>query len=86
MNWNIVSWVLRGRLRKEILKSLNKPKTATLLSKEIGTHRSTISQVLIDMESKKIIVCLDPNQPYNRYYKRTSKGDSIIKEMDSLND
>ena len=81
MKWDEISWILRGRLKRRIIIALNKPKTATILSKEIKTHRSTISNILKQMEKRGVLVCLDPNQPYNRFYKQTKKGKEIQKEL-----
>lgn len=84
MKWEEISWILRGKIKKEVLLALDKPKTATSLSKELDTHRSTISDILIQMEKNKIIECLDPKQPYNRFYKRLKKGDEIVKEIEKM--
>ena len=84
MEWSETSWVVRGRLRKRVLKALDKPKTATILSKELKTHRSTISSILNHMDDREIAVCLDPKQPYNRYYKRTKKGEDLLEEITHL--
>lgn len=84
MSWEETSWVYRGRLRRRILEALEAPKTATRLEKELDTHRSTISQSLIEMTGKGLLECLDKDQPYNRFYKRTSKGDEINTEVQKL--
>lgn len=84
MKWEEISWILRGKIKKEVLLALDKPKTATSLSKELDTHRSTISDILIQMEEKKIVECLDPKQPYNRFYKILKKGEDIIKEIKKI--
>jgi len=84
MKWDEISWVLRGRLKQKVIIALNKPKTATILSKELKTHRSTISNILKQMEKRGVLVCLDPNQPYNRFYKRAQKGEKILKEIIKL--
>ena len=81
MKWKEVSWILRGRLKHKVIIALNKPKTATILSKEFNTHRSTISDILNQMEKKGMVLCLDPEQPYNRFYKLTKKGEKILKEI-----
>ena len=49
MEWEKLSWIIRGRLRRRVLEVLDKPKTATILSKELKTHRSTISEILKQM-------------------------------------
>ncbi len=81
MVWKDVSWIIRGRLKKRIIAVMNSPKTATMLSKELKTHRSTISGILLEMEKKKILKCLDPKQPYSRFYEITSYGKKIIREV-----
>ena len=85
MNWDEISWILRGRLKRKVIQSLDKPKTATILSKELNTHRSTISDILNQMEKKKLVICLDPNQPYNRFYKITKKGMQILNKIKEAN-
>lgn len=81
MKWEELSWILRGRLKKRVVMALVKPKTATILSKELKTHRSTISDILKQMQDKEIVVCLDSEQPYNRYYKLTNKGEAVLKKI-----
>ncbi len=84
MAWEEVSWILRGRLKQRVIIHLNKLKTATFLSKELKTHRSTVSDILKQMKEKKIVTCLDSDQPYNRFYKLTQKGKKILKKVSSL--
>lgn len=61
--------------------ALNKPKTATNLSKELKTHRSTVSDILIQMKTKGVLVCINPKQQYNRYYQLTKTGKDVLKEV-----
>lgn len=84
MAWDEVSWIMRGRLRKKVLESLDKPKTATNLSKELDTHRSTVSDVLKQFTDKGYMVCLNPTVSYNRYYERTSKERRYWKKLEKL--
>ncbi len=84
MKWEEVSWILRGRLKKRVVIALDKPKTASILSKELKTHRSTISDVLKQMQDKELVICLDPKQPYNRYYKLTDKGNAVLKKINEF--
>lgn len=78
MNWKEVSFVLRGRVRLNVLKSLDNPKTATIIAKELSTHRSTVSRILGILEANHLVNCLDENEPYNRYYQRTKKGEQVF--------
>ncbi len=35
-------------------------------------------------KEKEIVICLDQDQPYNRFYKLTQNGRSILREVISL--
>ena len=48
---------MKGKLKKQILSLLEKPKTATMLGKEIKKHRSGISRILLELEKRKLISC-----------------------------
>jgi len=58
----------KGKLRKEVLKRLDKPKTATELAKEMKKHRSSISRVLLDLQKKDFIKCVNPKDDRFRHY------------------
>lgn len=58
----------KGKLRKEVLRSLDKPKTATELSKELIKHRSSVSRVLLELEKKGLIKCVNPEDDRYRHY------------------
>lgn len=58
----------KGNLRKKIYEMLKEPKTATELAKEIEKHRSSISRVLIDLEKKGFIKCINPEDDKFRHY------------------
>ncbi|GEM_PF-2212096 len=61
-------FIKKGKLRKEILERLNEPKTATELSKELGKHRSSISRVLLELEKKEFVKCINPEDDKFRHY------------------
>ncbi len=58
----------KSKLRKEVWKRLDKPKTATEISKEIGKHRSSVSRVLLDMEKQNFVKCANPKDKSFRHY------------------
>ncbi len=60
----------KGKLRKEVLSRLDKPKTATELAKELGKHRSSISRILLTLQNKKLIKCINPEDDRFRHYMR----------------
>ena len=58
----------KGKLRKEVWGKLNEPKTATEIAKELGKHRSAISRVLLDLERKGFVKCVNPEDKNFRHY------------------
>ena len=58
----------KGKLRKKVYESLNKPKTATEIAKELGAHRSAISRVLLDLEKEGLAKCVNPEDKSFRHY------------------
>jgi predicted transcriptional regulator len=84
VEWKRLTFVLRGKIRQKVLQSLDKPKTATTIAKDINTHRSTVSRVLGLLQTKGFVTCLDEREPFNRYYKRTRDGDLAIKEIEKI--
>lgn len=58
----------KGKLRRLVLESLNKPKTATELSNELKKHRSSISRVLIELEEKGFLRVVNPEDDRFRHY------------------
>jgi len=60
----------KGKLRNTILTNLDKPKTATDLSRELNKHRSSISRVLLELEIKGFIKCVNPRDDRFRHYVR----------------
>ena len=63
----------KGKLRRNVLKSLDKPKTATEVSKELGRHRSSISRVLIELQKKGLVKVINPEDDRFRHYVKNIK-------------
>lgn len=79
--WELISYVNRGKVRKEVLRFLTKPATPTEISKKIKVHRSSVSRALIDLEKKGLVKCLTPNEAVYRYYKISKKGNELLKRI-----
>ncbi len=58
----------QGKLRKQILDKLTEPKTASEMAKELGKHRSSISRVLIELEKRGLVKCVNPEDDKFRHY------------------
>lgn len=63
----------KSELRQIVWNSLDKAKTATEISKEIGKHRSAISRVLLDMQKEGFVKCVNPEDKSFRHYSRIRK-------------
>lgn len=60
----------KGKLRRNVFNSLDKPKTASEVAKELGKHRSSISRILIDLEKYGLVKCVNPQDDRFRHYIR----------------
>ncbi|MBI4052894.1 MAG: hypothetical protein HY394_02555 [Candidatus Diapherotrites archaeon] len=79
--YDLLAQIRRGKIKPQILKLLQEPKTPTDLKKIIGAHRETISRAILEMEEKGLVTCLNPKQPNFRYYQITNKGKNLLKKV-----
>lgn len=77
----LVTFVLRAKIRKEILLGLTKPKNQNLLAKEINTHLPTISRAIKALEQKKLVKCLNPEEAHFKLYTLTDIGKFVQEEL-----
>ena len=66
--YSLVSFVIRGKIRKVVLSNLIKPYTPTELSRIIKTHRSTTSRTILALEGRGLVKCITPKS--NKYKRR----------------
>ncbi len=78
--WEDYGFIERGKLRKEILKNLNKPKTPRQVSKELKIHLAEASRVLIELTKRGLATCLTPNLLSGRVYGLTDRGKKVMNE------
>ena len=79
--YKLISFVSRGKVRKEVLKNLLKPHTPTELSHIIKTHRSTTSRTILALEKKKLVKCITPGENMGRYYEITKIGKKVLDKI-----
>ena len=79
-----VAYLNRSRKKREILKILDKPKTPTQIGKLLKISRSSASQMLLAMEKKQFVKCLNPEDKMARYYQATEKGLKVLKELEEI--
>ena len=81
--WDDISFISRSKNRANLLNALKEPKTPTQLSKELSLNIGYISNLIIDLLKRKLIVCLTPNEKRYRLYKISKKGENIIKSINN---
>ncbi|MFH1224856.1 MAG: hypothetical protein V1676_03555 [Candidatus Diapherotrites archaeon] len=79
-DYDLIASLRRSKIKPQLLRLLQEPKTATDLKKIIGVHRESVSRALLEMERQKLVVCINPTQPNFRYYKTTEKGKKLLKK------
>ncbi len=76
-----LSFVVRAKNRKAVFEALTTPKTPTQLTNELKINIGFVSNILIELKDRKLIVCLSPNEKRHRFYKITKKGEEILKKL-----
>ncbi|MEK6827776.1 MAG: hypothetical protein AABX78_00340 [Nanoarchaeota archaeon] len=79
-----VAYLTRSEKKKQILQLLDKPKTPTQISKLLKMHRSSASKILLQMEKKQFVKCLNPEDRMARYYQASEKGLKALKELEEI--
>lgn len=75
--WEDYGFVVRGKLRREIIKHLDNPITPRELSKDMNIHLSEASRVLIELSNKGLVKCITPKLKSGRVYEITKRGKEI---------
>jgi len=79
----ILIFFARSKLRLQVLKALReKPQIASFLAQKMKKHREVISRIFLDLQSKGLAECKDPESPHFRHYKITPKGKKVLEELD----
>ncbi|MEN7981826.1 MAG: ArsR family transcriptional regulator [Nanoarchaeota archaeon] len=83
-SWENISYILGSKHRKNILKLLGNPKTPTQLKDETGLHFNSVSRTLNELVKKGFAECLNPKQKLIRFYKISTKGKSLLNDIEKL--
>ncbi len=83
-NWEDISFIVSSSYRERILKSLDKPKTPSSLSRELKINKAHISRALSELENKKMIECLTPKAKKGRIYSITEYGKKVLNGYSKL--
>jgi len=80
--WKDISYVLRAKNRKRIIKALNEPKLPSQLAEELEMHISHVSRTLNQLQKAEMVECLTPEEKVGRLYRLTEKGKEIRNRID----
>jgi predicted transcriptional regulator len=81
IDYELIASIRRSTIKKRLLELLAEPKTATDLKKILNIRRESISRALLNLESQRLVTCINPTQPNFRYYKITETGTKILKKL-----
>ncbi len=87
MVWDDVSFVLGSKLCKKILECLNdseKPLAPLQISKKCNIARSNVSTKLGQLSKKKLVKCINSKARKWRFYKITTKGRNVLKDVTNI--
>lgn len=83
-------WLLRGRQRKLVFAKLKPQFMANSLRKEINKELQKplslreMSRHLRDFEKKKLVRCLNSEDPYNKIYVISESGKRLQKKLSNF--
>lgn len=71
---NKLSWIKRGKQRREIIVHITGPETPTDIAKKSGYSLNNTSRVLNEFRRKGIVKCLNPKEKTGRLYELKPVG------------
>jgi len=84
IDWELYSWVMRGKQRRLVVKALNKQRIPTEIKDETKLSLTHVSKVLKAFKEKKLVICLTPAAKRGKVYQLTTVGkqirDAMVKE------
>ena len=72
-----LKYVLSGKLRQKVLTNLIIPNSPTRLAKKLNGDRSSVSRVLLYLQEKGLVRCINEDYKKGRIYTLTDKGKEI---------
>lgn len=84
INWKLISWIIRSCNRLEILKILDSPQRPTKIAKKLNMSLTHASKIIRELNSKKLIFCLNEQEKIGRLYKLSLKGKKILKYIANI--
>jgi len=81
LDWDSLSVVLAGRVRREVLLALGRPKTPSQLAVELDIPPPHVSRALRDLKEIKAVWCRNPRRRKGKLYQRAAKGDRLVRKL-----
>ncbi len=72
-----LSWIKRGKQRREIIINIEGQETPTEIAKKSGYSLNNTSRVLNDLNRRGLIKCLNPKEKTGRLYELKPAGKLI---------
>ena len=79
-----LSFVIRAKNRKAVFLALGEPKTPTQLAKELDINIGFISNILIELKERELIVCLSPNEKRHRFYQISKSARKLLEKVNEM--
>ncbi len=80
-NWKDYSFIVRSEHRKKVFEALDEPKTPTQLASDLGMNIGHVSNMIISLLERNLVVCLNPDEKRHRLYERSEKGKDLFTSM-----
>ncbi|HYD03166.1 MAG TPA: hypothetical protein VEC16_02600 [Alphaproteobacteria bacterium] len=85
-NIDALSYVIRGKNRRDVLKTLGKH--ALLRQADVAKlakmYRTHARRTLLELEDKKLIKCVNEKESQGKLYQITPSGKTILKELNEI--
>ena len=81
MDWKKYSFVIRSKIRQDIVKALQSEKTPSDLKKELKKEDSNISRALRELQNEGIINCLTPKEKKGKIYTLSKSGHDVYEKL-----
>jgi len=83
-NWELIGYVKRSDNRLRALRLLQTPMMPSELGKEMKISLTHASKIVRELNSKKMISCLNKNLKVGRIYQITKVGKNTIEKVQQI--
>lgn len=84
LNWDLVGFVKRSKNRQRVLALLETPITPSDIAKKLKISLTHASKIVRELNSKKLIKCLNDDLAMGRIYQRTKMAEKIIEYLERI--